>query len=129
MSDPLFDPKQATIGRVVHDARRRLVRSLGTRGTREFGPAEPVRSLTRVDNDGTYPHLDFGETLVSPGDTGIVRESWSFLGENYYTVQFASASVVIMRGHELTEALPHLASGSPVPHVKMRGVGILESAC
>ena len=39
------------------------------------------------------------------GDTGVVRESWSFLGEIYYTVEFfARAAVVIMRGQEMARA-------------------------
>jgi hypothetical protein len=43
--------------------------------------------------------------LVYRGDTGVVRERWSFLGDAYYTVEFfAHASVVIMRGHEMASA-------------------------
>ena len=39
------------------------------------------------------------------GDIGVVRESWSFLGEAYYTVEFfAHAAVVIMRGQEMVRA-------------------------
>jgi nitrogen fixation protein NifZ len=55
-----------------------------------------------IRNDGMYPHKDVGEALVYPGDTGIVRESWRFLGETYYTVEFMAHSVfVIMRGREM----------------------------
>ncbi|MBC9876469.1 nitrogen fixation protein NifZ [Bradyrhizobium sp. INPA01-394B] len=72
------------------------------RFTGEFSLGEPVRAATVIRNDGTYPHKDIGEPLVHPGDTGIVRESWSFLGEIYYTVEFMARSVfVIMRGHEM----------------------------
>jgi nitrogen fixation protein NifZ len=131
MSHPIADPRPATIGRVVHDARqRRLVRGLTVPGNREFRLGDLVRSLTQVDNDGIDPRKDIGETLVHQGDTGIVRESWSFLGENYYTIEFsARAAVVIMRSGELTRAAPRGAGRAPANHVKTRGVGILESAC
>lgn len=99
-------PKPVTIGRVVHDGRRRHVgRGPGVIGKREFKQGDAVRSLTRITNDGLYPHRDIGETLVDQGDTGIVRESWGFLGENYYTVEFFTrAAVVIMRDREMTRA-------------------------
>jgi nitrogen fixation protein NifZ len=91
---------------VVHDARRRHVgRAPGVAGKRDFKRGDAVRSLTRIINDGIYPHRDIGETLVYQGDAGIVRESWSFLGEIYYTVEFlARAAVVIMRGREMKRA-------------------------
>ena len=106
MSHPAPNPKPATIGRVVHDARRRYVgRGPGVVGKREFKRGDAVRSLTQIINDGIYPHRDIGETLVHQGDAGIVRESWSFLGETYYTVEFlARAAVVIMRGREMKRA-------------------------
>jgi nitrogen fixation protein NifZ len=106
MRHPDSHPRPAAIARVVHDPRRRsLGRRPGVDGKREFKPGDAVRSLTQVTNDGLYPHRDIGETLVHRGDTGIVRESWSFLGEAYYTVEFfAHASVVILRGHEMTGA-------------------------
>ena len=106
MSTPTHNPKPATIGRVVHDARRRHVgRGPGVVGKRDFKRGDAVRSLTRIINDGIYPHRDIGETLVHQGDAGIVRESWSFLGEIYYTVEFlARAAVVIMRGREMKRA-------------------------
>jgi nitrogen fixation protein NifZ len=98
--------KPATIGRIVHDARRRNVgRGRLAVGRREFKQGDAVRSLTRIVNDGIYPHRDIGETLVDHGDVGIVRESWSFLGEGYCTVEFvARAAVVIMRGREMARA-------------------------
>ena len=104
MSTP--NPKPATIGRVVHDARRRHVgRGPGVVGKRDFKRGDAVRSLTRIINDGIYPHRDIGETLVYQGDAGIVRESWSFLGEIYYTVEVLDrAAVVIMRGREMKRA-------------------------
>ena len=106
MSTPTRSPRPATIGRVVHDARRRHVgRAPGVVGKRDFKRGDAVRSLTRIINDGIYPHRDIGETLVYQGDAGIVRESWSFLGEIYYTVEFlARAAVVIMRGREMKRA-------------------------
>jgi nitrogen fixation protein NifZ len=106
MSTPTRSPKPATIGRVVHDARRRHVgRARGFAGQHDFKRGDAVRSLTRIINDGIYPHRDIGETLVHQGDAGIVRESWSFLGEIYYTVEFlARAAVVIMRGQEMKRA-------------------------
>jgi nitrogen fixation protein NifZ len=106
MSIPTPNPKPATIGRVVHDARRRHVgRGPGVVGKRDFKRGDAVRSLTQIINDGIYPHRDIGETLVHQGDAGIVRESWSFLGEIYYTVEFLTrAAVVIMRGREMKRA-------------------------
>jgi nitrogen fixation protein NifZ len=106
MSYPAPNPRPATISRVVHHAdRRRVGRGPGVAGKREFKPGDAVRSLTQVVNDGIYPHRDVGETLVHQGDTGIVRERWSFLGEIYYTVDFLSrATIVIMRGREIASA-------------------------
>lgn len=106
MSYPMPAPKPATIFRVVHDGRRREVgRCPGVTGKHEFKPGEAVRSLTQIINDGLYPHRDIGETLVHQGDAGMVRESWSFLGESYYTVEFFTrAAVVIMCGREMARA-------------------------
>jgi len=106
MSTPTPNPKPETIGRVVHDARRRHVgRGPGVAGKRDFNRGDAVRSLTQIVNDGIYPHREIGETLVHQGDAGIVRESWSFLGEIYYTVEFLTrAAVVIMRGREMKRA-------------------------
>lgn len=108
MSHSIPDPRRATIGRVVHDARRRQVgRGPSVPGKHEFKRGDAVRSLTQIINDGIYHHRDIGETLVHQGDTGMVRESWSFLGEIYYTVEFFTrAAVVIMRGREMTKAAP-----------------------
>jgi hypothetical protein len=48
MSFQTPNPKPATIGRVVHDARRRRVgRGPGVVGKGEFKPGDAVRSLTR----------------------------------------------------------------------------------
>lgn len=106
MSHPNPFPKPAIIARVVHDPRRRRYgRGPGVAGQREFKPGDAVRSLTQVVNDGIYPHRDIGEILVYQGDTGAVRESWSFLGETYYTVEFFDhAAVVIMHGQEMAKA-------------------------
>ena len=95
--------KPAVVGRVSHDARGRGVQqACGVVGTRRFKLGDKIRSLTQVSNDGTYPHRDLGELLVRQGDAGHVREDWSFLGEVYYTVEFASrAAVVIMRAKEM----------------------------
>ena len=73
----------------------------------QFNPGEEIRSLRPVKNDGIYPHKEIGELLVRHGDAGIVRERWSFLGEIYYTVEFAArAAVVIMRGREMMRLVP-----------------------
>lgn len=106
MSNPTPNPRPVTIARVVHDPRRRRVaRGPAVAGKHEFKPRDAVRSLTQVVNDGIYPHRDIGEILVYQGDTGVVRESWSFLGEIYYTVEFfAHAAVVILRGQEMARA-------------------------
>jgi nitrogen fixation protein NifZ len=97
-------PKPRPIARIVCDAgRRKTERNLETRFTGEFVAGEPIRALALIRNDGMYPHKDIGEALVHPGDAGVVRESWRFLGEMYYTVEFNARSVfVIMRGHEMT---------------------------
>lgn len=99
-------PRPTTMARVVHDPRRRSVgRGPGVAGKRNFKPGSAVQSLTKIINDGLYPHRDIDETLVNRGDIGVVRESWSFLGEAYYTVEFfARAAVVIMRGQEMANA-------------------------
>ena len=106
MSLPNPRLKPATIARVVHDPRRRSHgRSPDIAGKRAFQPGDAVRSLTRVTNDGIYPHRDIGDTLVDGGDIGAVRQSWSFLGEAYYTVEFsAQAAIVILRGQEMEQA-------------------------
>jgi nitrogen fixation protein NifZ len=106
MSASTPNRKPETIGRVVHDARRRHVgRGPGVVGKRDFKRGDAVLSLTQIINDGIYPHREIGETLVHQGDAGIVRESWSFLGEMYYTVEFLTrAAVVIMRGREMKRA-------------------------
>jgi len=96
-------PKQRPIARIVCDAhQRRTVRNMETRFTGRFEAGEPIRSVATIRNDGMYPQKDIGEALVHTGDTGVVRESWRFLGELYYTVEFVAQSVfVIMRGHEM----------------------------
>ncbi|MGQ0680907.1 nitrogen fixation protein NifZ [Bradyrhizobium sp.] len=103
---PRISPKRATIARVVHDARRRRVEQSGwIAGIPEFKLGDTVRSTALFKNDGIDPHRDIGETLVHKGDAGIIRQSWSFLGEIYYTVEFATrAVVVIMRGREMVRA-------------------------
>lgn len=91
------------MARIVCDAHlRKAVRNLEARAWGEFSAGELVRSMALIKNDGIYPHKDIGEALVHPGDTGVVRESWRFLGEVYYTVEFVAQSVfVIMRGREM----------------------------
>ncbi len=100
------NPRPVTIARVVCDARRRRAgRGPGVADKSEFKQGDAVHSRTQVKNDGIYPHKDIGEILVHPGDAGIVRERWSFLGDAYYTVEFAGrAAVVIMRGREMASA-------------------------
>jgi nitrogen fixation protein NifZ len=102
----MSSPKPATIVRVVHDDRRRRVERAGwAAGRVEFKLGDAVRSIAQLKNDGIYPHRDIGETLVYEGDAGVIRQSWSFLGEIYYTVEFAArAVVVIMRGREMVSA-------------------------
>lgn len=98
----------AALRRVFCDARARCAaRALDLVEGRAFIPGDRVRSLRPVKNDGVYPHKDIGEVLVDHGDAGIVRERWSFLGEVYYTVEFAArAAVVIMRGREMERPVP-----------------------
>lgn len=95
--------RPVAMARVVHDARRRRLERSGWVGGRpEFKLGDTVRSTALVENDGIDPHRDIGEALVHEGDAGIIRQSWSFLGEIYYTVEFATqAVVVIMRGREM----------------------------
>lgn len=98
------EPKSKPIARVVCNASgRKTVRNIEAGSTGKFEAGEPIRSTALIRNDGTYPHKDIGEPLVHPGDTGIICESWRFLGETYYTVEFAARSVfVIMRGREMS---------------------------
>lgn len=114
MNQKISARRPAATARVVHYGRRRSAgQTTGTAGHRQFKTGEAVRALTQVRNDGIYPHKDIGEILVYAGDVGIVRESWSFLGEIYYTVEFvARAVVVIMRGREMMRA------GLPFAHVQ-----------
>jgi hypothetical protein len=106
MNQQVPRPRPVAVARVVHDGgRRRLARSGAAASRREFSLGDTVRSLVQVKNDGFYPHKDVGEDVVQKGDAGAVREKWSFLGEIYYTVQFAQeAMIVIMRGREMTGA-------------------------
>ncbi len=92
--------------RIARITRRRAApRPANCDCTRAFAAREAVRALTPVKNDGTYPHRDIGEVVVRQGDVGFVHESWSFLGQIYYTVEFFDrAVVVIMRGRELAKA-------------------------
>ncbi|MDB5655787.1 MAG: nitrogen fixation protein NifZ [Tardiphaga sp.] len=95
--------KAVAVARVVHYGGRRRPARGAAAGRREFGLGDAVRSLVQVKNDGICPHRDIGESVVQQGDAGAVREKWSFLGEIYYTVQFAQlATVVIMRGREMS---------------------------
>lgn len=90
------------VGRIVCNAQRRTVGNIEPRLTERFAIGELVGAVALIRNDGTYPHKDIGEPLVHPGDAGIVRESWRFLGEVYYTVEFDARSVfVIMRDREM----------------------------
>jgi len=76
---------------------------------RQFRAGEWVRSVTLIKNDGMYPHKDIGEPLVYPGDTGTVQQSWRFLGDVYYTVEFVAHAVfVIMRGREMESVAERL---------------------
>jgi len=111
MKQKISTRKPAVTARVVHYGRRgNMGQAAGAAGIRQFEIGEEVRALTQVRNDGIYPHKDVGEILVYAGDAGIVRESWSFLGEIYYTVEFvARAVVVIMRGREMIRAALSLA--------------------
>ena len=96
-------PKPKPMARIVYDAQlRKAVNSPEARTARAFRAGEWIRSVALIKNDGMYPHKDVGEPLVYPGDTGIVRQSWRFLGDVYYTVEFmAHAVFVIMRGREM----------------------------
>lgn len=122
MSYPTPNPKPATISRVVHDARRRHVgRGPGVPGKHEFRTGDAVRSLTQIVNDGIYPHRNIGEIIVRHGDAGTVRESWGFLGEIYYTVDFFTcAAVVIMRGREMARVAQRGATGDYADRLKPR---------
>ena len=95
--------KLRPVARIVCDVRRRrTLRNTEHRFSGEFSVGEPVRAAALIRNDGMYPHKDVGEPLVHPGDGGVVRESWRFLGEFYYTVEFTARSMfVIMRGREM----------------------------
>lgn len=99
-------PKNAAMAathRVACDARsRRVAQLLDIANRHFFEPGDAVCALVRVKNDGVYPHKDIGEIVVREGDTGIIRERWSFLGEVYYAVEFGCGPIVlIMRGREM----------------------------
>ena len=105
MTKQVADQKPVAVARVVHyGGRKPPTRSSAAASRREFSLGDAVRSLIQVDNDGINPHKDIGESLVHKGDAGAVREKWSFLGETYYTVQFAQQATVIMRGREMRGA-------------------------
>jgi nitrogen fixation protein NifZ len=108
ISKAISKPHPKAIARVVYDGRQRVAaRSYEPRGSGRFEPGDEIRSLTLITNDGSYPHKDIGEVLVRSGDAGIVRESWCFLGEVYYTVEFmAPVAFVIMRGREMARIVP-----------------------
>jgi nitrogen fixation protein NifZ len=91
------------MARIVYDAEwRNAAAGQQLRTGREFRAGDKILAVTLIKNDGTYPHRDIGEPLVHPGDGGIVRDSWRFLGDVYYTVEFmAQAVFVIMRGREM----------------------------
>ena len=95
--------KPRPMARIVYDAGlRRAAISRQSRTSGEFHAGDKVLAVRLIKNDGSYPHQDIGEPLVRPGDGGIVRESWRFLGDVYYTVEFmAQAVFVIMRGREM----------------------------
>ncbi len=95
--------KPRPMARIVYDAElRKAAASRLSRASSEFHAGDKVLAVRLIRNDGTYPHRDIGEPLVHPGDGGIVRESWRFLGDIYYTVEFmAQAVFVIMRGREM----------------------------
>ncbi|HZR73796.1 nitrogen fixation protein NifZ [Bradyrhizobium sp.] len=95
-----------TTTRIAHDVRlRKAAGRPEPHAGREFRAGEWVRSVTLIRNDGVYPHKDIGEPLVYPGDTGTVQQSWRFLGDVYYTVEFMARAVfVIMRGREMESA-------------------------
>jgi nitrogen fixation protein NifZ len=107
--EAVHKPNPKPIARVVYDGRQRqAARSYEPRGSARFQTGEEIRSLTPIANDGSYPHKDVGEVLVRSGDAGIVRESWCFLGEVYYTVEFVTqAAFVIMRGREMARIAPN----------------------
>ena len=92
-----------TMGRVVNDTLPVAVANLKLVASQRFATGDQVRARTTIQNDGVCPRRDIGEALVCPGDRGTVRESWRFLGDTYYTVEFAARAVyVIMRGGELS---------------------------
>ena len=91
------------MGRVVNDTLPRAVANLRLVASQRFTAGDRVRARATIRNDGICPRRDIGEALVSPGDRGTVRECWRFLGDTYYTVEFAARAVyVIMRGGELS---------------------------
>jgi nitrogen fixation protein NifZ len=96
--------------RIVPDVRlRKAAGRPEAHAGQQFHAGEWVRSVTLIKNDGMYPHKDIGEPLVYPGDTGTVQQSWRFLGDVYYTVEFMAYAVfVIMRGREMESVAERL---------------------
>jgi nitrogen fixation protein NifZ len=75
-------------------------------GRPRFVPNQKVRATATVRNDGTFPGAATGETILSAGEVGYVRDVGTFLQRYYiYAVDFVALGRVIgMRAHEL-EAL------------------------
>jgi nitrogen fixation protein NifZ len=82
-------------GALVAERCRLPLSLLPTSGRGPLVSGRWVRANRPLRNDGTYPHRDVGEVLVSEGDVGYVLEVVEFCGEAYYTVEFAARSVVV----------------------------------
>jgi nitrogen fixation protein NifZ len=82
-------------GALVAERCRLPLSLLPTSGRGPLVSGRWVRAKRPLRNDGTYPHRDVGEVLVSEGDVGYVLEVVEFCGEAYYTVEFAARSVVV----------------------------------
>ncbi len=98
--------RHPALGRIVS---RAGVSRAGYRFVRmELEPGTRVRSLLQMKNDGTFPHRDIGEVVVSAGDVGGVRDSWRFLNEIYYHVEFVSRAVVVIMRHREVARIDHV---------------------
>lgn len=68
-----------------------------------FSIGDKVRSKKMVRNDGTYPGIDIGKTLIEEGDVGYIQNVGEFLQQFWiYSVDFyEKGQLVGMRAKEL----------------------------
>jgi len=68
-----------------------------------FEIGDKVRSKKMIRNDGTYPGIEIGKTLIEEGDIGYVQNVGEFLQQFWiYSVDFVEKGQLVgMRAKEL----------------------------